>query len=357
MKYVGAFALLVIMSSCVVQSEPLEGQTGPQGPPGSEGQQGDPGNDAVGIWSECGPGTCFEGGPVGIGNTDPRAVLHVTDFSGSRPSAILFESGGTANSTFRFEIPTPSYGGLSAAVSINAAGPAGQAYSFLRATSDGVDESGIPRFELYSSGSVGVGLNFPGATPIFKTFAKAHDPSNVPSNLCLGLDDGGGTVGMCIVDSRNANDTYNDQHIEFSTHKGGVGSGTRMVITPLGYVGIGTAEPTAALHVTSESTGPAVQISNTGTGYALAVGSNGVVTAGTAILGTDSNAKVGIRTTTPKATLDVNGTARLAKYAAEPHPCTPEYDGTIALTGQRKLCVCDGSAWVLAAKDAPTPCW
>lgn len=64
---------------------------------------------------------------------------------------------------------------------------------------------------------------------------------------------------------------------------------------------------------------------------------------------------VGINTSSPAATLDVSGTARLAKYSSPPFPCDTAHDGTIALTGQTKLCICNGSAWLLAAGD--TPCW
>ncbi len=60
---------------------------------------------------------------------------------------------------------------------------------------------------------------------------------------------------------------------------------------------------------------------------------------------------VGIGTATPAATLDVNGTARLAKYQQEPFPCDVDHDGTIALTHLTKMCVCNGSAWRFVKDD------
>lgn len=58
------------------------------------------------------------------------------------------------------------------------------------------------------------------------------------------------------------------------------------------------------------------------------------------------NGNVGVGTTTPVATLDVNGTARLARYPAQPFPCDADHDGTIALTSKYKICACNGMQWV-----------
>ena len=71
----------------------------------------------------------------------------------------------------------------------------------------------------------------------------------------------------------------------------------------------------------------------------------------------DSSGKVGIGTTAPVATLDVNGYARLAKQASQPAACAASNDGAIALTSQYTLCVCKGGAtsWVLAS-DGTTAC-
>ena len=56
--------------------------------------------------------------------------------------------------------------------------------------------------------------------------------------------------------------------------------------------------------------------------------------------------QVGIATGQPKATLDINGYARLKKYSSEPLSCDLEHDGSIALNSNYKICVCNGSSWV-----------
>ena len=54
---------------------------------------------------------------------------------------------------------------------------------------------------------------------------------------------------------------------------------------------------------------------------------------------------VGIGTTAPAATLDVNGYLKLKKNASSPAACSATTDGSIAMTNTRQLCVCDGSSW------------
>jgi hypothetical protein len=66
---------------------------------------------------------------------------------------------------------------------------------------------------------------------------------------------------------------------------------------------------------------------------------------------------VGIGTTTPQATLDVNGYMRLAKNTAQPVACSSTNDGAVALTHVYTLCICKGSStsWV-QSKDGTTAC-
>jgi hypothetical protein len=51
------------------------------------------------------------------------------------------------------------------------------------------------------------------------------------------------------------------------------------------------------------------------------------------VLNVTGNSRVGIDTTTPKATLDVNGYAKLAINAAAPVTCGATYEGSVAYTG------------------------
>ncbi len=54
---------------------------------------------------------------------------------------------------------------------------------------------------------------------------------------------------------------------------------------------------------------------------------------------------IGIGTIAPVATLDINGWLRRKKNASAPAACNATYDGSIALTSARRLCICDGAAW------------
>jgi hypothetical protein len=67
--------------------------------------------------------------------------------------------------------------------------------------------------------------------------------------------------------------------------------------------------------------------------------------------------RVGIGTTTPVTTLDVNGNMRLAKNAAAPYTCSSTYDGVIALTHVYTTCVCNGSNWVLTSDGTSACAW
>ncbi|MBI5004414.1 Ig-like domain-containing protein [Candidatus Kaiserbacteria bacterium] len=55
---------------------------------------------------------------------------------------------------------------------------------------------------------------------------------------------------------------------------------------------------------------------------------------------------VGIQTSSPVATLDINGTAHLKKHTSAPVACAAELKGTIAYAGSGRLCVCNGTSWV-----------
>ena len=60
--------------------------------------------------------------------------------------------------------------------------------------------------------------------------------------------------------------------------------------------------------------------------------------------------RVGIGTEAPKATLDINGTAKLALNSRAPLACDAAHQGTLALTHHAALCVCDTeNAWINVA--------
>jgi hypothetical protein len=70
-----------------------------------------------------------------------------------------------------------------------------------------------------------------------------------------------------------------------------------------------------------------------------------------------ADGKVGIGTTTPATTLDVNGQVKIQKSSSQPFACDATHDGTIALTSTYRTCVCKGSSttWVYTS-DGTTSC-
>lgn len=56
---------------------------------------------------------------------------------------------------------------------------------------------------------------------------------------------------------------------------------------------------------------------------------------------------IGVGTASPKATLDVNGFARLTTNTSAPAVCEAANKGAIALNSASHLCICDGKSWNL----------
>ena len=56
---------------------------------------------------------------------------------------------------------------------------------------------------------------------------------------------------------------------------------------------------------------------------------------------------IGIGTTTPQATLDINGFARLTVNDSAPAECQSSNRGAIALNSASHICICDGMSWKL----------
>ena len=73
----------------------------------------------------------------------------------------------------------------------------------------------------------------------------------------------------------------------------------------------------------------------------------------------EASGNVGIGTTAPVATLDVNGYAKLKMNAAQPVACSATYEGSIAYTGgtTQYMCFCNGSSWQQVHSPATACTW
>ena len=152
-----------------------------------------------------------------------------------------------------------------------------------------------------------------------------------------------------------------------------------LILTPQGTggVGIGNTSPSFALDVSGlmrstnalilgdNSVSNGIHLANDGsfTGLRIYSGKYGIGTMraqfsnnGNIYLGI-SGGNFGIGTTSPQATLDINGYVRLAKYSSQPAACSATNDGAIALTHLYTLCVCNGgsTSWVRET-DGVTAC-
>ncbi len=121
----------------------------------------------------------------------------------------------------------------------------------------------------------------------------------------------------------------------------GGSQGTAGVSGPTGGLGPtgpqgapGTAGSTGASGVASAA-GSANQLQYNNGSNAMAANANLVW----------SSSQLGVGTSSPVATLDVNGTARLKSYTTEPYTCDAAHAGAAAFNFQYHLCVCNGSAW------------
>jgi hypothetical protein len=149
-----------------------------------------------------------------------------------------------------------------------------------------------------------------------------------------------------------------------------------MRILANGNVGIGTTSPSAPLHIV-ENAGAAIglkiqnlnstdytQMSFIGTGETYQLGVGNAAESGLGIankfylydasqgavrLTVNSTGNVGIGSTSPQATLDVNGYARMTLQSSQPVACSGTNQGAIALNHLAQMCACNGTSWILVS--------
>lgn len=199
----------------------------------------------------------------------------------------------------------------------------------------------------------------------------------------------GGSLSNSTLTLQSTNATGTSDYINFK-----VGANTEAIrIITNGNVGIGTTAPAYLLDVAGAAGASMRAVSISGNGNASLVlagsynsatypaviqsswtghfdlwpGSDGTsaysfsnAANNSVIMNIDTtNGRVGIGSSTPAATLDVNGYMRLGKNASQPAACAATNDGAIALNHIYTLCICKGSAstWVTASDGATSCAW
>ncbi len=122
-----------------------------------------------------------------------------------------------------------------------------QRFTFTAAGNLGIGTV-IPVSKLTVQGDINVNYNSTSTNYIYRAFATGHAAANRGAILRFGIDDGA-FAGMSVENIASSNPSFNSQFIDFKTHEGGVSVDTRMRITPLGYVGIGTVSPISLLSI------------------------------------------------------------------------------------------------------------
>lgn len=383
MKWLLRTSLTVFLSSCVLQSEPT---TGPEGDPGRDGIDGDAGISPFRMNAD--GSIYYLDGSVGIGTASPSEALDVQGrvairgAEGDAAQLHLRGSGGLSgseagNSTavLMYDTNASSFDGAVAQVRSGLVGDLGTGALELLTWSGDSWTSAL----LAASGKVRIGNGSPPGDSV----AVLDVAGDVGQNFLLSNPSG---TGYRAFFAQVSNGTVkigatSGATTDLSTPepRGPLALVTddtdRIYIETGGNVGIGTTTPGQKLHVRGSqwlgSTDDTIDNPQLYIGRGTDAGEYGVVEydysqgAPNQVIRIHhpqdptqmviaSTGDVGIGTATPKATLDINGTARLKPYSgAEPVACNAVHAGTIALTGVYLMCVCNGGIWRFVRDDQP----
>lgn len=385
-RRVVTLALVWLSAGCVLQTQTVEGEQADAGPGGESG-----GSPFSYVDPVAKTDIYYNGGNVGIGTSAPAAMLEMSSAAKdaaqihiNQTNTVSGEEGGLVWQGY-YSGTTTLFGAAAIKrinVEDNNASTNSQRLGFF-VREPVVDGALVERMCVRESGNVGIGTTDPGAVLDVGhqgagiTVARFLDTVN-NAGFRFTINDAADSLGYGAP-FRHGIKVANAESLAFLTHDTDV---PKLVIDTNGNVGIGTTTPTAPLHVEVPSgtaelhlesvggLGGVVRFSGSGIERATVradvvagelrfeAGGDGVNSNSPTpkmVIAADGN--VGIGTTSPAATLDVNGTARLAKYASQPFACDPSHDGTIALTSKYAICACNGgsSQWVSTATQA-APC-
>ena len=264
--------------------------------------------------------------------------------------------------------------------------------------------NGNELLRVSSGGRMGFGTTLPDEKLDIKSASAPSislglAPQNIVDNQEIGSlkftgMDGGYSVGAEIRgvgDGTWTGPNDADTRLEFYVNEHASGPKQAMTIKQDGKIGIGTNDPQASLDTDSIHVGrtpgnatealkisvddnrarfESIQDENGGTngGFQFDLGGftgttgafvisqqsnfGSVPSNSLFIVGADGN--VGLSTVSPRATLDVNGFVRLARFSSEPKACSGADDGAIALTSGARMCVCDDpNGWVEISDRTP----
>ena len=157
-------------------------------------------------------------------------------------------------------------------------------------------------------------------------------------------------------------------NLDFQSYNSGTNTHT-LWLGSTGNVGIGTTAPGYPLQINGQAAWGAgtqlgrlnystteVYVENATSGGILAFRTN--AGSGDAdVVDILSNGNVGIGTTSPQATLDVKGYARLALQSSQPAACSTTNQGAIALNHLAQMCACNGTSWIFADSVGASCSW
>jgi trimeric autotransporter adhesin len=346
-------------------------------------------------WGQTGSNVHYTAGNVGVGTTTPTSTI---GFGGTTARQIGVERHTTANTAG--STLTVRAGGATAAATDKAGGAlilasgistgtGGSSISFQTAkpqtASSTTDNTPATRMTIASSGNVGIGNTSPVATLHVNSGAGSTGIGGLPLPSALNAASGyvafgGGWNGSTVTfagDTANNGGGFIHGSIFGGMYFAPIPStgGSSQSFTPaqlapmrrfsIASSGVTVTAPTTtgtSLNVTNTDTGGAnYRLVSTGSANSMGAGNFLIqnVTAGTIPVTVSPTGNVGIGSTTPQATLDVNGFARLKPHAAEPIACSPTNDSALAMTSRHTLCACDGSnaKWVSTVNGLSDCVW
>ena len=213
----------------------------------------------------------------------------------------------------------------------------------------------------YSGGNVGIGSTSPAATLDVNGTAAVNSHKLYLAN--------GGNVTHWIQFNSGTTEVWNYwNNLDFQSYNSGTNTHT-LWLGSTGNVGIGTTAPGYPLQINGQAAWGAgtqlgrlnystteVYVENATSGGILAFRTN--AGSGDAdVVDILSNGNVGIGTTSPQATLDVKGYARLALQSSQPAACSTTNQGAIALNHLAQMCACNGTSWIFADSVGASCSW